>query len=439
MTRLPRLLMALLAAGLLVLPFPAMAGEGILGLLKLARDNDPDYQGAAAARDAGVVGRIAGRAQLLPTLSASLEAGSTHGDYTRRGTSNSISYGDQPKTFSLRLTQPVFDLDKWASYKEENSRATLAELKFIEASTELTLRLARSVFDNLLAADNLALAKSQLEAYSSQRTEAEHLRAAGVLTLTDVEETRTRELQSQAGLSEATYGLELRHRELARIVGTLPPGSPHPLKQFTPLPIEPNNLDDWLRAVDESNPKIISARMALELAGHSVDRARAGYYPNVNLIAGASQSRDPNTTDSQENSQSISLRLTMPIYEGGRTGAMTDRAVALQNQVRQELEAARRDAEVKAAESFLGVGNASAKIQALEQALHAAEISLKGATNGREVGLRTHTDVLNAEQQIFSVRRDLNKERYNHLLAGIQLKALAGRLTDADLAVVDQM
>jgi TolC family type I secretion outer membrane protein len=430
---------ALLTALLFATAIPAQAGEGLGGLLNLARANDPDYRAAAAARDAGVQARLLGRAQLLPTISASFELGDSDLSRDYSNGAAPLDYGTQSQTTAWRLSQPVFDLEKWASYKEEQTRAALAELKFIEASTELTLRLSRSVFDTLLADDNLVLANAQREAYASQRKEAENLRAAGVLTLTDVEDTRARELQSEANAIEAAYGVQLRHRELARIVGKLPPDSPRPIKQFTLLAIEPDNLDTWLKAVEEANPKIISARMAVEMSGHAVDRTRAGHYPSLDLIASSTHTRDPNQYTALEHSQGVSLRLSLPIYEGGRTSAIADRAAALRIQAREELEGARREAAVKAAEAFLGIGNAGAKIRALEQALRAAETSLQGAKVGRDAGLRTHTDVLNAQQQIFSVRRDLNKERYNHLLAGIQLKALAGRLTDTDLAVIDRM
>lgn len=430
---------ALFAALLFAAAIPAQAGEGLTGLLNLARANDPDYKASAAARDAGVQARLLGRAQLLPTISATFELGDSDLSRDYSNGAAPLDYGTQSQTTAWRLSQPVFDLEKWASYKEENARAVLAELKFIEASTELTMRLSRAVFDTLLADDNLVLANAQREAYASQRKEAENLRAAGVLTLTDVEDTRTRELQSEANAIEAAYGLQLRHRELARIVGALPPDSPRPIKQFSPLAIEPDNLDAWLKAVEAANPKIISARTALEITGHAADRARAGHYPSLDLIASSTHTRDPNQYTALEHSQGVSLRLSLPIYEGGRTSAIADRAAALRIQAREELEGTRREAAVKAAEAFLGIGNAGAKIRALEQALRAAETSLQGAKVGRDAGLRTHTDVLNAQQQIFAVRRDLNKERYNHLLAGIQLKALAGRLTDTDLAVIDRM
>lgn len=438
-SRQKRLMRHIVIALLCSLALPVQAEVGLLEMLKLARENDPEYRSAAAARDVGVLARKLGRAQLLPSVLATFEYGDSTLERDYSNGAAPIDYGTQSKTTSWRLSQPLFDLEKWASYKEENTRALLAELKFVEASTELTLRLARTVFDTLLAKDNLILAEAQRDAYASQRKEAENLRAAGVLTLTDVEDTRTRELQSQAGVLEANFGLELRHRELARILGTLPPNIPRPLKQFTPIPVVPDDLETWLSAVDISNPKILSAKTAQEVTGHAADRAKAGHYPSLDLTASATHTRDPNQYTALEQSQGVSLRLSLPIYEGGRTSTLVERAAGLKIQAREELESTRREAAVKAAEAFLGVANASAKIRALEQALRAAETALQGAKVGRQAGLRTHTEVLNTQQQVFSVHRDLNKERYNHLLAGIQLKALAGRLTDADLAQVDAM
>jgi outer membrane protein TolC len=163
-------------------------------------------------------------------------------------------------------------------------------------------------------------------------------------------------------------------------------------------------------------------------------KAKGAHTPTLDLVASGTQTKDPNSFTSVERSGGVSLRLTVPIFEGGRTDAEVKRVFALREQAYQELRTARREAEVKTAEAFLGMANATGKSRALEQALHAAKTSLRGARIGRETGLRTHTEVLNAQQQVFTVERDLNKERYNHALAALQLKALAGDLVDADVA-----
>ncbi|MEK7810478.1 MAG: channel protein TolC, partial [Pseudomonadota bacterium] len=47
-------------------------------------------------------------------------------------------------------------------------------------------------------------------------------------------------------------------------------------------------------------------------------------------------------------------------------------------------------------------------------------------------------DVLNAQQQLFSTRRDLLQAQYNFLVSHLRLKAAAGSLTEADLARINQ-
>jgi len=53
--------------------------------------------------------------------------------------------------------------------------------------------------------------------------------------------------------------------------------------------------------------------------------------------------------------------------------------------------------------------------------------------------VRTSVDVLNAQQQLYSAKRDLLQARYAWMLSVIQLKAAAGVLTDNDLAETNRM
>jgi len=57
---------------------------------------------------------------------------------------------------------------------------------------------------------------------------------------------------------------------------------------------------------------------------------------------------------------------------------------------------------------------------------------------GYEVGVRTSVDVLNAEQQLFSAKRDLLQVRYNYLVNIIRLKAVSGVLAETDLVDINQ-
>jgi outer membrane protein len=53
--------------------------------------------------------------------------------------------------------------------------------------------------------------------------------------------------------------------------------------------------------------------------------------------------------------------------------------------------------------------------------------------------VRINIDVLNAQQQLFTTRRDLAKARYDVLMNGLRLKATSGSLVPDDLRRIDAL
>jgi outer membrane protein len=54
------------------------------------------------------------------------------------------------------------------------------------------------------------------------------------------------------------------------------------------------------------------------------------------------------------------------------------------------------------------------------------------------VGVRINIDVLNAQQQLFSTRRDLALARYNLLVNQMKLRAAVGGLREEDMERVNR-
>jgi outer membrane protein len=91
---------------------------------------------------------------------------------------------------------------------------------------------------------------------------------------------------------------------------------------------------------------------------------------------------------------------------------------------------------VSVREAYLDVSAGAQQVAALEQGLVSAQTSLDAGVLGREVGNRTNLDVLNLQQQVFDVKRDLADARYGYLLARLRLAALAGALSESNLTGV---
>ena len=66
-----------------------------------------------------------------------------------------------------------------------------------------------------------------------------------------------------------------------------------------------------------------------------------------------------------------------------------------------------------------------ARMRAIWSSRVAAE---RAARTGLSVGVRTQTDLLNAQAQLFATRRELSAQIYDYLLAQLQLAAATATL-----------
>jgi outer membrane protein len=125
--------------------------------------------------------------------------------------------------------------------------------------------------------------------------------------------------------------------------------------------------------------------------------------------------------------------MALPLFQGGAVSSREREAVALKEKARQDLENTRRIAALSARQAYLGVTSGLAQVKALEAGLTSSISALDSNKLGYEVGVRINIDVLNAQQQVFSTRRDLARARYDTLVAQLKLKAAAGTLSEEDL------
>ncbi len=134
----------------------------------------------------------------------------------------------------------------------------------------------------------------------------------------------------------------------------------------------------------------------------------------------------------------VGLTLSVPLFAGGLTQSRVREAVALRDKAEGDLENTQRTVAQAVRQQFLNVTSGISQVKALEQALTSTQSQLDSTILGRDVGVRTSVDVLNAQQQVFQTRRDLLQARYNFLLNTLRLKAAAGLLDEKDVAEVNR-
>jgi outer membrane protein len=428
---LKRLSLALLSIGFSHLTFAVNLSD----IYHQAQDSDAVYAAARAAYRAGVEKLPQGRAGLLPQ--ASLNANALNND------SHSSMFGDKnytSKSASITVTQPIYRKQNWEQYEQAKQQVHVAEAQLANAAQDLILRTAQAYFDVLQSEDNISFVRAQKAAIGEQLAQAKRNFEVGTATITDSNEAQARSDLANAQEIAALNDLQIKQRALQRIIGTPPPKLDH-LEGKLPLrPPDPANMEAWIAHAEQSSPILKAQRAAYAVAQREVERNRAGHYPTVDAVARYADNRNQNFGGFQVNTKNavIGVEFNLPLYQGGLVGSRVREAVANQDKAREDLEDARRQVALNTSQAYLGVTSGAAQVKALEQALLSSQTALDSTRLGLEVGVRTTVDILNAQQQLYSAKRDLAAARYNYILSNLRLKAAAGTLSETDLNEVDK-
>jgi outer membrane protein len=396
---------------------------------------DAQFAAARAAYEAGKEKAVQGRAGLLPNVNLGANARYNSVDSSLPG--GDADYDSNGLT--LTGVQPIFRKQNSVLYAQAKEQVKIAEMQLKVAEQELILRVAQAYFDVLESQDNIAFITSQKASITEQLAAAKRNFEVGTATITDTHEAQARFDLAVAQEIAEENSLNIRLRSLEKLIGK-PVGALDSMVDNTLLRAEAGTLDEWAARAADGNLQAEIQRIAKAVADQEVERNRAGHYPTLDAVAGYNINNNQSfgTGKIDTKTASIGVELNLPIYQGGLTNSRVREAVANQERARQDLENATREAGLQARQAWLNVNSGVARVRALEQALVSTQAQLDSTKLGLDVGVRTNLDVLNAEQQVLSARRDLAGARYAYLLSALSLKAAVGTLSPADLAEIDR-
>ena len=430
----------LLAAALLAAALPAVAqtSTGIGKVYTEALAVDAQYSSARFALEAArtLPGQALG--QMLPQMS--LNGSRIHNDTenTLTTTNAERSYDFIAKNASLNLSLALFRPQLWAGYSQSKTQLQQAEAQFEYAGHDLLLRVAQAYFDILLAKDSLIFVGEQKAAITQQLNQAKRFFEAGVGTITDVNEAQARYDTVVAQEIAAENQLEIRIRAMEQIVGSVHRNLARLGERFSLESPQPADLDKWIEFALTNNPQVRAALNNLEIAEAEVKKSVSAHLPTVDLVAGRSIQKDPGytTLNQRVESNTIGIQVSIPIFSGGTTQGRVNQSTAMRDKARSDYEEARRNITLQTRQHYLNVMSGIARVRALEQAVKSNELALYSAQKGQEAGLRTSFDVLNAQQLLFSAKRDLAQAKYDYVMSRLKLRGAAGLLNVSDIQLV---
>ena len=439
----------LLKTGILMailLPSASLADEkqqSLLDIYHQALAHDPTLASALSANKAAQEIIEQGKALYRPTVNFSADANTTqsHIRYLS-GTPPPGSSSFENLKVTIEARQPIYRKQNLVEMDQAITQVSLADKQYHLSQQDLILRSTQAYFDVLIAQDKIGLINAQKAAILSQLDQAKATFEVGTATITDVNEAQARYDLIIAQEIAAVNEFEIAKRSVEAITGELPTklATVKPDIQVTQLS---QTMQDWQQVGQQNNLNIQIQQDALKLAEQEVERANAGHLPTLDAVASvgdsyANGSPSVFSTGNDLKSATIGLQLQIPLYAGGAITSKARQAVLNKQKAQDDVDIARRNTDLETQRAYLNLGTTIAQVKALEQALTSSQSQLDSTKLGYEVGVRTSVDVLNAQQQLFSAKRDLLQARYNYLVNIIRLKAASGLVSEPDLQDINQ-
>jgi len=347
--------------------------------------------------------------------------------------------------YGVTLKQPLFNYSAYAEYKKILAQTSLSDKQLIKTQQDLIFRISKAYFETLLAKDQVDLFQYQRAAIQEQLSKAEAQFEAGLISVTDINEAKTKKALIEAQQISAVQKLKIKKREIQIITGKLP-GKLTPLNPVIMFTEIDNLANDWITIAQENNLELQIKRDEIKIAESEIDSRRSGHYPTINAIASRSRNWDkggyPYGATKNEGmrsySDTIGVEITIPIFSGGMTSSRVREAVLLKSKLEEDVDYLRKGIELRVRDYYLSLQTNFAEIKAYQQAMKAATLQLESTQLGFQEGLRNSVEVLDAQQILFNAKLNTLEARYNYIMNFINLKLSVGMLSIADLDEINQ-
>ena len=404
---------------------------------------DPTLASALSANKAAQEIIEQGKALYRPTVNFNADASTsrTHIRYLDSTVPSANSSFENYRA-GVEARQPIYRKQNLVQMEQSKTQVSLADKQYNLSQQELILRTTQAYFDVLLAQDKIDLIGAQKVAILSQLDQAKATFEVGTSTITDVNEAQARYDLILAQEIAAVNEHEIARRSVEAITGEIPNklATVKPNIQVSALS---QTMQDWLQVATQNNLNIQIQQDTLKLADQEVERANAGHLPTLDAVASysnnyANGSPSVFSAGNDLKNATIGLQLEIPLYAGGAISSRARQAVLNKQKALDDIEIARRKTDLETQRAYFNLSSSIAQVKALDQALISSQSQLDSTKLGYEVGVRTSVDVLNAQQQLFSAKRDLLQARYNYLVNIIRLKSASGLVAEADLLDINQ-
>ena len=407
--------------------------------------NDAEVAAARATREANGYNVTIARGGLLPQAQLSYsrikhdidgqqysEAAGSYVDFDSDYTAGSLS---------VEASQALFDLNSWYTYQAAVAGDDAAAYQLQLAEQQLLQRVAKAYFDVLRAQENLSTAQAEEKAVGRSLEQTKQRFEVGLIAVTEVLEAQATYDLTAVNLIGQEAALDISYEALEVLTGTRFQDVA-PLRDDVQMQMPaPASVSDWVTSGMEKYAGILLAKANQDSVRLQRNATRSNHLPTVKLIGSYSDADQMPVLDyapKGNTSKSIGIQLSVPLVAGGSLYGQSKQAASQLAAADYQLESQRRQAKQNIRSLYRQVQTDVRNVKARKQAIASAESALEATETGYEVGTRNIVEVLDAQRNLYSAKRDYANARYDYIINLLNLKFFAGTLNEGDITELNQ-
>ena len=398
---------------------------------------DPTFQSATKDYEAGLENDPIGRASLLPKLFANYSKAANRSNITGQQQINGVAVGpyqynaNYPSdSAALQVTQPVFNLDALARFKQGKAQADFSRSKYRYLTLDVSYRVLQAYTDLLFAMDHQRFQETEYKAFEEQAKLNKRSFEKGEVAQIDFLQSESLALTSKAKVVEAGDDVENAKRKLEGIIG-----QPVNVSQIAKLrnnfpfvSIQPASFESWKDKALADNVELLAMKDQIEIANQEYKKNIAAHYPVINLVAAATTATSSTTVtiNQKANTTYAGVQVNLPIYGGGEIQARSNQAYANYQKAQADYDVAKERVITELRKQYDLMQSGKLKIEALTAAQNSAIKLVDAMRRSVKAGERVNLDVLTADKTLYNTNQDLSQAKYQYLIAYLKLYQASG-------------
>ncbi|MDP2098669.1 MAG: TolC family outer membrane protein [Methylobacter sp.] len=411
--------------------------EDLFTVYQQALQADPQLQSANVKIDIGAAQKGQALGQMLPQINASGNWSANKQTIEARGADGVSNF--HGTRYQVSLNQSLIDFAKFWEWRRAAKVEDQYAAEAIEAHNQLMFNVVERYFNELEAEDQLNFAKTEKLATQKQLEQVQKQYAKQMLKITDLYAVEARLDQIIAAEILAESKRVTAQQSLRELTG-VDPAELSKLRDVVNYQEIEGDLQQWIEMAQSQNPAISAKQIAIQAAENNVTVQQSKYLPVVDFQMNYF---DTNTGFQSTNlgtniqTEVAAINVNIPIFSGGTTTHQMFEAKSRLQLSRNDNEAAIRAITKETSDAFLSANANARHIKAAQKALDSAGKSREAMERGFSYGVVTISDLIKAQQDEFSAKKDFSQAKYNYIKNRIRFMHAIGSIAEENLQEIN--